>query len=120
MLKTTNRSHFDIQITDSTVTFFQGTARILDTLVPFTGTSRTFPQMSSLTGIVGYQNTLMYLTMTDTSTMAPDMTQVQSPIVSSQVALTYPAMPDSSGFPVALFTFQSDATTIQNISYQSI
>jgi hypothetical protein len=121
MLTTTLRNHFDILAGSSSVTFFPATARIGNALVPFDGTVAAFRGMTGLsTGTPGYQNVLMYLEMSDTTSVKPDMTGSVSSIVSTPAGLTYPSMPVSTTFPVGLFTFQSDGTTVQLISIKGV
>ena len=120
MLTTTKSTNFGIEIQDSTVSILPGTARIGNKLYPFTGTRTTYSQMLSFgpTDVDKYQNILLYL---NDPTGMPNLDSAASLPVSSLADLNIPAMPDSSGFPLSLFTFLSpDGTKATLVSYTAI
>jgi len=124
MLSTFTTNKFGVIISDSTVSILAGAARIGDTLVPFDGAVTTFNSMASFAGPVDsgtYQNVLLYLEKIDSTASAVDMTRVVSDTTNNALMLTFPTMPDSSGFPLAMFTFKSnDGVTPIFQSYTSI
>lgn len=117
MLTTSKSLQFQIDITDSTVAISSGTARIGNSLYPFMGARTTFANMLEFgpSDSSKYQNILLYL---DAPGMAPNLTSSVSSPVPSQAQLSIPAMSDSSGFPLSLFTLYSpDGTRGTLVSY---
>ena len=120
MLTTTKSIQFAIEIHDSTVAISSGTARIGNSLYPFTGARTTYANMLAFGPMdsSSYQNILLYL---EASSKVPNLTSSTSSPVPSLVNLSIPAMTDSSGFPISLFTLYSpDGTQASLISYTTV
>lgn len=117
MLTTTKSIQFAIEIQDSTVSVSSGTARIGNSLYPFTGAQTSYSNMLAFgpTDNSSFQNVLLYL---EAPYGAPNLTSSASTPVPSKVGLSIPAMADSSGFPISLFTLYSpDGPQASLISY---
>ena len=117
MLTTTKSIQFAVEVQDSTVAISSGTARIGNSLYPFTGARTTYANMLAFgpTDNSSYQNILLYL---EAPSGAPNLTRSVSNPVPSLANLSIPAMADSSGFPISLFTLYSpDGTQASLISY---
>ena len=118
MLTSTKSIQFAIEIQDSTVAVSSGTARIGNSLYPFTGVRTTYARMLAFgsTDRSSYQNILLYLEAP--SGLTPNLTRSASAPVPSLANLSIPAMADSSGFPISMFTLYSpDGTQASLISY---
>jgi hypothetical protein len=118
MLTTTKSIQFQIEISDSTVAISSGTAKIGNSLYPFTGARITYADMLNFspTDSSLYQNILLYLEAP--SGLISNLTSAVSAPVPSPTNLSVPAMADSSGFPISLFTLYSpDGTQANLISY---
>jgi hypothetical protein len=125
---TTGFRPFGIEIYDTTVTVLAGTARIGNTLMPFTGGQITFANLAGFTisDSSKYRNALLYL---QNISGAVDMTRAVSDPVSTPAELTYPDMignvGDSTsylpGYPVGLFTlFSPNGIHVDMTAYYSI
>jgi hypothetical protein len=117
MLNTTASLQFQIDITDTTVAISSGTARIGNSLYPFMGARTTFANMIEFgpSDSSKYQNILLYLSARSS---APNLTSSWSVPASNIAQLNNPSMPDSSGFPLSLFTLYSpDGTQAFLVSY---
>lgn len=125
MLTTTGIHDIGIEIQDSTVVVFPGTARIGNTLVPFDGTRKTFDDIIYFAGDSNkYQNALLYL---DNLSGIADMTRALSDTTSALRYLDLPVMPSDASnpyspqFPLGMFTFySSDGIHAELVSYEII
>jgi hypothetical protein len=118
MLTTTGFKNFGFEISDTTISVLPGTARVGDKLLEFDGTQVLFDNVTYFGAeINSYQNTLFYLN--NVGDLA-DMSQVRSDVTSSYESLDIPALPDSSGYPLGLFTFYKDASDVSSYSYSHI
>ena len=122
MLSTFTTNKFGIIVSDTTVSVAAGAARIGNTLLPFNGAVTTFNSMVNFGGDAhSYQNVLLYLEQADSTASGVDMTQVASDTTTNSLAVQFPSMPDSSGFPLAMFTFfSSDGVTPSSYTYTNI
>lgn len=119
MVTTNPMKQFTSVVSDSTVTFFEGTARIGDALKPFDGASLPFSSMTNLQN-TGWQNVLIYLSQKDSSATGVDMTSIPGAVSTSQITAVYPSMPDSSGYPLGVFTFHNDGTALFLVSQRGV
>jgi hypothetical protein len=125
MLTTTGNHFFGIEVRDSTVSVLSGTARLGNTLIPFTGAQVTFDGMVSYEGDSSkYQNVLLYL---ENAYGMADMTRSVSIPTATIRELSVPGLPtDSSNpysptFPLSVFTMWSaDGTKADLITYTKI
>jgi hypothetical protein len=122
MLTTFNHNQFQSVLSDTTVQFMPGLAQMGNAVVPFDGAVLPVSSMSGLIGYTGYyQNALMFLRQADATSAIPDMTRVLSVPVKVITDLISPSLPDSSSFPMGLFTlYSADGTTSQIVSSKSI
>lgn len=117
---TTFTDNFNVRVQDSTVVYGSGPAFLYNTLIPFDGGTSTFNSMIDTSAAEVYQNVLMYLKMEDMTSTGLDMTRAVSDTATNELALEYPVMPDSNGFPLGTFKFYYDGTSPSLISYSSI
>lgn len=116
MVSTFNHNPFSV-IIDGTVASVQpGLAVLGNALVPWNGAREPLENIVTFTGDSSvFKNSLMYLKQGN----PPDTTYAMSSESSNYQALGWPSMPDSSGMPLAVFTFYtSDGVTPQLISYR--
>jgi len=117
---TTHPSSFEVTIQDSTVAVSGGAAKIGSSLYSFSGSSMPYGLMTRLgDGTSGWQNALLYVYLSDSSSTV-DMTQALGSIASTRMTAPVPAMVSSNDFPVGLFMFNSDGTTVALDSYRTV
>ena len=110
MLTTTGFRDFGIEldstVNDGTVTILSGTALLSNSLVLWYGMQAQLNSISNFTGFPGWQNVLLYLHL-DSTFLGPVMNYSHTAIAPTKAALDNPAMSDSAGQPISLFTFRS-------------
>lgn len=120
MITTVNRNQLDIEVSDSTVSFFPGTVYVGNRIIPYRGDQTGLAAFSSFGGDSSkYQNTAVYL---QEYSGYLDMTMATSTPQDTIRELDFPTLSDSSNYrPLGYFTLWTpDGTNAELVSFSKV
>ena len=115
---TTNNQSLNFSITDSTVYVAPGAIQLGSYVIPFRGDSITYSEMTTFTASNVFQYSILALKPYN---FQPYLTIYDSTSFDSTQLPVYPSIgSDSSVYPIGLFLFHTDGTTIDLVSSSRI